>query len=87
MVERGISHSEIRKRQSWLQRARQSIVAIKNRCQITHKVHFADTFHGLYTVRFSADGEIMVVGFGTGGMQVMILLYLIRLKLLLKLLQ
>jgi alpha-D-ribose 1-methylphosphonate 5-phosphate C-P lyase len=85
MVEKGISHSELRKRHSWLQRARQSIAVIRNRCRITHEVRFADTFHGLYTVRFSADGEIMVVGYGTGGMQVMILL--IKLRLLLKLLQ
>jgi len=86
MVERGISRGEIEKRHIWLRKARQSVVAIRNRCRMTHEVSFPETFHGLYTVRFSTDGEIMVVGFGTGGMQVIILLYLIRLRLLLKLL-
>ncbi|EZA57768.1 hypothetical protein DMN91_002830 [Ooceraea biroi] len=55
-------------RHSWLQRAHQSNV--RNHCRITHKAHFPDNLHGLYSTRFSANGEMVVVGFGSGGVQI-----------------
>ncbi|XP_014611212.1 PREDICTED: WD repeat-containing protein 38-like [Polistes canadensis] len=70
LTDRRISQAEIDRRYTWLQQARMSISSTKDRCRIIHEVRFPDTFNGLYSVRFSADGEVMVTCFGTGGIQI-----------------
>ncbi|XP_015175200.1 PREDICTED: WD repeat-containing protein 38-like [Polistes dominula] len=70
LTERRISQAELDRRYTWLQQARLSMSSIKDRCRIIHEVRFPDTFNGLYSTRFSADGDIIVACFGTGSIQI-----------------
>lgn len=70
MADRRVSVSEMQRRQSWLQKTRLSITAVKNRCRVIHEARFPDNFEGLYSARFSKSGDIIAAGFGTGGIQV-----------------
>ncbi|KAL2718894.1 WD repeat-containing protein 5 [Vespula squamosa] len=70
LTERRISQAEMERRYTWLQKARMSISATRDRCRITHEVRFPDNFNGLYSTRFSGNGEVIITCFGAGGIQI-----------------
>ncbi|XP_043277739.1 uncharacterized protein [Venturia canescens] len=70
LTDRRISQAEMQRRHTWLQRTRESQASTRNRSRVTHEVRFPETFNGLYSTRFSPNGEVIVTGFGTGGIQV-----------------
>nr|KAF7413182.1 hypothetical protein H0235_013033 [Vespula pensylvanica] len=70
LTEKRISQAEMERRYTWLQKARMSILSTKDRCRIIHEVRFPDNFNGLYSARFSQNGEVIITCFGTGGIQI-----------------
>nr|XP_046469677.1 guanine nucleotide-binding protein subunit beta-like [Neodiprion pinetum] len=69
-TDRRITAAEFQRRHTWLQKTRISVSQSKNRCRITNEVKFPETFNGLYSARFSPNGEVFAASFGTGGIQV-----------------
>ncbi|XP_048505955.1 guanine nucleotide-binding protein subunit beta-like isoform X2 [Athalia rosae] len=69
-TDRRITAAEFQRRHTWLQKTRISVAQSKNRCRITNEVKFSETFKGLFSARFSSNGEVFAASFGTGAIQV-----------------
>ena len=60
---------EMQRRHTWFKKTR-AVESAKIRTQITHEVRIPETFNGLYSARFSKDGDVIATTFGSGAIQV-----------------
>ncbi|XP_014214862.1 WD repeat-containing protein 38-like [Copidosoma floridanum] len=65
-VERKVSQEEIEERKEWIQAKKSKSQSMKDRNYAIKQINFSEKLDGLYSVRFSPDGDLVATTFGSG---------------------
>ncbi|KAF2904422.1 hypothetical protein ILUMI_01747 [Ignelater luminosus] len=65
-----VGHLDVSRRLSWLEKVRRRSVVLGTKGRVIMEARFSPDYRGIYSTRFSPDGESFVTAYGAGAIQV-----------------